>query len=152
MGFKPMPIFIVYPAEPEVLKQVIDALGEPRDLEVGFSVRDERLRELFKPDGVEWITIQYTCKPKAERALELYREFYEDYVSVGKGVRTQVSDRLRTVSRFKARWYVDGLSAEFDGFKLKIRSRGNVSKAVEIIQLFGERAIGIDIDLSNKEV
>ena len=147
-----MPMFVVYPAKPEVLKQILDALGEPRYLEVGVSVRDERLRELFKPDEVERFTIQYTCRPNAERVLELYREYYEGYVNVSKGVRTRVSGRLRTVLHFKAEWYVDGLSVEFDGFKLKMSSRENVSKAVEIIQLFKERTIDVEVDLSSKEL
>ena len=116
------------------------------------SIRDKRLKELFKPDEVKWFTIQYTCKPKTESVLELYREFYEGYVNMSKGVRTQVSERLRTVSHFRAKWYVDGLSAEFDGFKLKISNRGNISKAVEIVQLFKERTIDVEIDLSSKEV
>jgi len=147
-----MPIFVVYPVEPKVLKQILDALGEPRDLEVGVSVRDERLKELFKLDEVKWFTIQCTCRPKAERVLELYREYYEGYVNVCKGAILQVNERPRTISHFKAKWYVDGLSAEFDGFKLKIHSRGNVGKAIEIIQLFKERTIDVEIDLSSKEV
>ena len=147
-----MPIFVVYPVEPKVLKQILDVLGEPEDLEVGVSVRDEKLKELFKLDEVERFTIQYTCKPKAERVLELYREYYEDYVNMSKGVRAQVSERLRTVSHFRTKWYVDGLSAEFDGFKLKMSSQENVSKAIEIVQLFKERTINMEIDLSSKEV
>ena len=84
-----MPMFVIYPAKPEVLKQILDALGEPRDLEVGVSVRDERLKELFKLDEVKWFTIQCTCRPKAERVLELYREYYEGYVNVSKGAILQ---------------------------------------------------------------
>ncbi len=147
-----MPIFVVYPVEPKVLKQILDVLGEPEDLEVGVSVRDEKLKELFKLDEVERFTIQYTCKPKAERVLELYREYYEGYMNISKEVKVQVSEKLRTVSHFKAKWYVDGLSAEFDGFKLKMSSQENVSKAIEIVQLFKERTINMEIDLSSKEV
>jgi|GEM_PF-1872509 len=147
-----MPIFVVYPAEPEVLKQILDVFGEPRDLEVRISIRDERLKELFKLDEVKWFTIQCTCRPKAERVLELYREYYEDYVNVSKGAILQVNESPRTISHFKAKWYVNGLSAEFDGFKLKICSRGNVSKAVEILQLFKEKTIDMEIDLSSKEI
>ena len=121
-------------------------------MEVGVSVRDERLKELFKLDEVKWFTIQYTCRPKAERVLELYREYYEDYVNVSKGAILQVNEKPRTISHFKAEWYVDGLSAEFDGFKLKICSQGNVSKAVEILQLFKNRAIDVEVDLSSKEI
>jgi len=127
-------------------------LGEPRDLEVRISIRDERLKEIFKLEEVKWFTIQCTCRPKAERVLELYREYYEDYVNVSKGAILQVNEKPRTISHFKAKWYVNGLSAEFDGFKLKICSQGNVSKAVEILQLFKNRAIDMEVDLSNKEI
>ena len=48
-----MPMFVIYPAEPEVLKQILDALGEPRDLEVRISIRDERLKEIFKLEEVK---------------------------------------------------------------------------------------------------
>ena len=147
-----MPMFVIYPAEPEVLKQILDVFGEPRDLEVGISIRDERLKELFKLDEVKWFTIQCTCRPKAERVLELYKEYYENYVNVSKGAILQTNERPRTISHFKAEWYVDGLSAEFDGFKLKICSRGNVSKAIEILQLFKNRAIDVEVDLSSREV
>ena len=147
-----MPMFAIYPAEPEVLKQILDALGEPRDLEVRISIRDERLKELFKLEEVKWFTIQCTCRPKAERVLELYREYYEDYVNVSKGAILQVNEKPRTISHFKAKWYVDGLSAEFDGFKLKICSRGDVSKAIEILQLFKNRAIDVEVDLSSEEI
>jgi len=147
-----MPLFIVYPVNPEVLKKILDALGEPSDLEVGVSVKDEKLKELIKPDEAELFTIQYTCKPKAERVLELYREYYEDYVNLSKGVRAQVSEKLRTISHFKAKWYVDGLLAEFNGFKLKIHSRGNIGKAIEIIQLFKEKTINMEIDLSSRGI
>ena len=147
-----MPMFVVYPAKPEVLKRILDALGEPKDLEVRISIRDERLKELFKLEEVKWFTIQCTCRPKAERVLELYREYYEDYVNVSKGAILQVNEKPRTISHFKAKWYVDGLSAEFDGFKLKICSQGNVSKAVEILQLFKEKTIDMEIDLSSKEI
>ena len=147
-----MPLFIVYPVNPKVLKKILDALGEPSDLEVGVSVKDERLKELIKPDEAELFTIQYTCKPKAERVLELYREYYEDYVNLSKGVRAQVSEKLRTISYFKAKWYVDGLLAEFNGFKLKIHSRGNIGKAIEIIQLFKEKTINMEIDLSSRGI
>ena len=147
-----MPMFVIYPAKPEVLKQILDALGEPRDLEVEISIRDERLKELFKLDGVKWFTIQCTCRPKAERVLELYREYYEVYVNVSKRAILQVNEKPRTISHFKAKWYVDSLSAEFDGFKLKICSQGNVSKAIEILQLFKNRAIDVEVDLSSKEI
>ena len=147
-----MPLFIVYPVNPKVLEKILDALGEPSDLEVGVSVKDERLKELIKPDEAELFTIQYTCKPKAERVLELYREYYEDYVNLSKGVRAQVSEKLRTISYFKAKWYVDGFLAEFNGFKLKIHSRGNIGKAIEIIQLFKEKTINMEIDLSSRGI
>ncbi|RLE78724.1 MAG: hypothetical protein DRJ51_09040 [Thermoprotei archaeon] len=147
-----MPMFAIYPAEPEVLKQILDVFGEPRDLEVRISIRDERLKELFKLDEVKWFTIQCTCRPKAERVLELYREYYEGYVNVSKGAILQVNERPRTISHFKAKWYVDDLSAEFDGFKLKICSQGNVSKAIKILQLFKNRAIDVEVDLSSEEI
>ena len=147
-----MPMFVIYPAEPEVLKQILDALGEPRDLEVRISIRDERLKEIFKLEEVKWFTIQCTCRPKAERVLELYKEYYEGYVNVSKGAILQINERPRTISHFKAKWYVDGLSAEFDGFKLKIYSRGDVRKAIEILQLFKNRAIDVEVDLSSKEI
>ncbi len=147
-----MPMFIVYPAEPIVLKKILDALGEPRELEVGISVRDESLKDLIKPDEADLFTIQYTSRPKAERVLELYREYYEGYVNIGKGVEAQIGEKPRMITHFKAEWYVDGLSAEFDGFKLKMYGRGDVGKIVEAIQLFKERAINVEVNLSSKVI
>ncbi|RLE64812.1 MAG: hypothetical protein DRN53_00545 [Thermoprotei archaeon] len=71
---------------------------------------------------------------------------------MSKGAILQINERPRTISHFKAKWYVDGLSAEFDGFKLKIYSRGDVRKAIEILQLFKNRAIDVEVDLSSKEI
>lgn len=146
-----MPLFVVYPAKPAVLKLLFDVLGEPKGVEVGVSVRDEVLRELLKLDDVDRLTIQCYLRPTAERALELYREYYESYVGVVKMERPHVKEEPRAVSSFKASWCIDGLSAEFDGFKLKIRVRGNVEKATEIAQLLKERDISVEIDLSDME-
>ena len=73
-------------------------------------------------------------------------------MSTSKKVKMYASERLRTVSHFRVKWYVNGLSAEFDGFKLKMSSQENVSKTFEIVQLFKERTIDVEIDLSSKEV
>jgi hypothetical protein len=146
-----MPIFVLYPAKPEVLKRIFEVLGEPRDLEVEVLVKDEKFRELFKPDSVERLAIRCSYRPKAERMLELYREYYERYINVCSGVRAQAEGDLRNISHFKAGWYVEGLSAEFDGFKLKLDVRGDVSKAIELIQFFKERTINMEIELSNRE-
>jgi len=143
-----MPLFLVYPAESSVLKQLLNVLGEPKSVEVGLSVKGEMFRELLKPDDVSSLTIQYDFKPTAERALELYRKYYESYVNAVKMKRPRVEEKLRTVSHFKASWYIDGLSAEFDGFKLKISVQENIEKTVEIMQLFREMHINMEVDLS----
>ncbi len=143
-------MFIVYPAEPGVLKQMLDVLGGCRDVEVEVSIKDERLRGIFKPDDVEHFTVGYHCKPTVERTLELYREYYEGYVS-RIGVEARVGEGMKAILSFKARWYVDGLSAEFDGFKLKLSVRESLEKAVEILKLLRGRSISIEIDLSSRE-
>jgi hypothetical protein len=147
-----MPLFVVYPAKPNILECMLEVLGKPENLEVGVLVRDERFKELFKPNNVERFTIQYSCKPKTERVLELYREYYKSYTDTVEKVKAQTKESLRTISHFKAKWYVDGLSVEFDGFKLKMNVWTNINKAIELIQIFKEKIINIEIDLSCKEV
>ncbi|MGY0287417.1 MAG: hypothetical protein ACUX7D_01425 [Candidatus Methanodesulfokora washburnensis] len=64
-----MPMYVVYPVEPNLLKQILDLLGKPKIVEVSVSVDDERLRDMLKPDEARSITVQYSCEPEAERAL-----------------------------------------------------------------------------------
>jgi len=142
-----MPIFVVYPAKPDVLGHMLEVLGEPRDLEVEVSVEDERFKELLE-DEAERFTIRYSYRPKAGRVLELYEKYYKSYISLLDGKQ---AGEGRTISRFRARWYVDGLSAEFDGFELRMDVRENIRKAIELLQIFKERAIKVEIDLSSGE-
>jgi len=145
-----MPLFVVYPVELDVLKQILDVLGEPRDVEVEVSVEDERLRDVFELGEVDCLTVVCHCKPTVEETLELYREYYEGYVSRIEG-RVHVEERSRAILSLKVSWYIDGLSAEFDGFKLKLGVRGGLKKAVEILKLLRERCISIEVDLSGRE-
>lgn len=140
-----MPLFIIYPIEPKALEQVLEVLGEPRDLEV--EVRDERFKEILKEDEIKHFTIRYSYRPSTERVLKLYKEYYERYVNVKK---LKVQKSLRKVLSFRVRWYVEGLLVEFDGFKLKIGVHGNISKAIELMQLFKEKYMNIEIDLSSR--
>ncbi|MGC8933297.1 MAG: hypothetical protein ACP5LQ_08430 [Candidatus Methanodesulfokora sp.] len=130
-----MPIFIVYPAKPDVLGHVLEVLGEPRDLEIEVSVKDERFKELLE-DEAERFTIRYSCRSRAERVLELYKKYYKSYISLLDGNQAEGG---KTISGFRARWYVDGLSAEFDGFELRIDVRENIRKAIELIQIFKKK-------------
>jgi len=50
-------------------------------------------------------------------------ELYEGYVSMSKEVKVYASERLRTALHFRAKWYVDGFSAEFNCFKPKMSSQ-----------------------------
>jgi len=145
-----MPIFVVYPAEPGILKQILDVLGEPRDVKVEVSIKDERLRDIFKPDDVEHFTVEYHCKPTVERTLELYRKYYEGYTS-RIGVKARVEEGLKAILSFKASWYIDGLSVEFDGFKLKLNVRESLERAIEILKHLREKSISIEVDLSGRE-
>jgi len=52
-----MPIYVVYPAEPNLLKQILDLLGKPKIVEISVSVDDERLRDMLKPDEARSITV-----------------------------------------------------------------------------------------------
>jgi len=51
---------------------------------------------------------------------------------MSKEVKVYASERLRTALHFGAKWYVDGFSAEFNGFKPKMSGQ-KVSKAFEIV-------------------
>jgi len=140
-------MFTVYPARPDVLEQILNVLGEPSDVVVDFSIRDERLKNILKLDDVKHFTITYHCKLTIERILELYREYYEGYVN---RLRVKVGEkRLRAILSFKATWYIDGFSAEFDGFKLKLNVRGDLEKVIGILKLFRDKSISIEVDLSS---
>ncbi|RLG84916.1 MAG: hypothetical protein DRO15_08170 [Thermoprotei archaeon] len=144
-----MPLFIVYPAKPAILKQIIDVLGEPSDVKVEVSIEDRRLRDVFKPDDVKYFTVAYHCKPAIERTLELYREYYKSYVDRLK-VKAR-EEKLRTILSFKATWYIDDFSAEFDGFKLKLSVGKSLEKVIEILKLFKDRSISIEVNLSSRK-
>jgi len=144
-----VPLFIVYPAEPNVLKQVLDVLGEPSDVEVEASIEDEELRKILKLDEMEHLTVKYRCRLTAEKVLELYKEYYEGYVG-GTKAKARVKEGLKATLSFKARWYLDGLSAEFDGFKLRLSVQGSSEKAVEALRMFEGRDVSVEVDLGGR--
>jgi hypothetical protein len=143
-----MPIYVVYPVEPNLLKRILDLLGKPKIVEISVSVDDERLRDMLKPDEARSITVQYSCEPEAEKALDLYREYYESYISIS---RFPAERKPKVISSFKASWYLNDLSVEFDGFSLRIKAEGDLRKAFEIMQLLKGRVIRVEIDLSCPE-
>jgi|GEM_PF-5049474 hypothetical protein len=57
----------------------------------------------------------------------------------------------KVISSFKASWYLNDLSVEFDGFSLRMKAEGDLRKAFEIMQLLKGRIIRVEIDLSYPE-
>ncbi|WP_133308301.1 hypothetical protein, partial [Candidatus Methanodesulfokora washburnensis] len=87
-------------------------------------------------------TVQYSCEPEAERVLDLYREYYESYIGIS---RFPVERKPKVILSFKASWYLNDLSVEFDGFSLRIKAEGDLRKAFEIMQLLEGRIIRVEI-------
>ena len=88
-------MFPLYPARPEVFRQLLEALGEPTLLEVEIAVECGAVRALTALDMAGRCVVRYSLKPAPERALELYSKYYRSYGMVGGGMA--VSRRTGTV-------------------------------------------------------
>jgi hypothetical protein len=53
----------------------------------------------------------------------------------------------KVISSFKASWYLNDLSVEFDCFFMRMRAEGDLRKAFEIMQLLRGRIIRVKMDL-----
>lgn len=58
-----MPMFPLYPARPEVFRQLLEALGEPTLLEVEIAVECGAVRALTALDMAERCVVRYNLKP-----------------------------------------------------------------------------------------
>ncbi len=58
-----MPKFLLYPARPEVFRQLLKALGEPNWLEVEIAVECGVARALTALDMAERCVVRYSLKP-----------------------------------------------------------------------------------------
>ena len=60
------------------------------------------------------------------------------------------SNKLRVINYIKLHWYLKDLTAEFDGFKLKVNVKGEISKVIELINTFKDYMLSIEFNLSEK--
>lgn len=112
-----MPLFVLKPAELKVLELLLKALGEPT-VELEISVGDkEKFAELFKPEVADRFTANFECEVSAERALQLYEEYFRKYTSLSPDKEGLGS---RVITSFKARWHGKDYTVKFNGFELEI--------------------------------
>jgi len=144
-------MFVLYPAELETVKQLLNVLGEPRKVELSVLVKDIRLGEVLGTEGQEDFTVNYTCKPHSEKIIKLYNKYYEGYVK-GINLSEQIKEEPIPILSFKAYWYDNGLSVEFNSFKLRITGKADVNKIVQLLKKFEGKRINIEIDLSRSRL
>jgi len=133
-------MFPLYPARPEVFRQLLEALGEPTLLEVEIAVECGAVRALTALDMAGRCVVRYSLKPAPGRALELYSEYYKSYRAVS-----------RRVMSFKAYWHGKNYTAEFDGFRLKITAHAPSPELLRILKLPNWRIATIEVDLAARE-
>ncbi len=143
-----VPLFVLYPAKPEVFKKLIETLGEPSWVEVLISVEKEEMRRIAGLDigKVGRVTVECNLKVSIDEALALYNEYYECYISRGEAK----GPGGRIIQRFKAMWTGEGYSAEFDGFELRMHTTRNVEKAVSLLHVFNEKIVEMKVELSER--